>query len=399
MLMSSLALAVASLEGDPRAASSGSAHPHDRSSEDEAPERDPSPLSAEVVYTSDVMANVAGGVRRGARYIDNVDMVIQGDFEQLAGWRGAQFQLYGLYNNGVSISDFVGDTHALSNIETGVRAVRLYEAWIDQKLSDSASLRVGLYDLNSEFDVLDASAFFIGSAHGIGTDFAQSGKNGPSIFPWTSLAARLEVRPTEGWAIRVAVLDGVPGDPDRPARTHIHLGGDDGALMIAEAEAPFGNGKLLFGHWRYTEEFDRLDGGGAERGNLGTYVRAERRLLDTHDYQIDAFARFGIANGRFNMFNRFVSGGINLSGWSLANESDQFGVAFAVGFTSRDYRAATGAGSAELAVEAGYRTQITPWLAIQPNLQYIHNPSADPTIPDALVLGIRTEIGVSLFGN
>lgn len=219
MLMSSLALAVATLEGDPPAVPSGAVHPPDSSPEEKATESERAPLSVEVVYTSDVMANVAGGLRRGARYIDNVDMVVQGDFEQLMGWHGAQFQLYGLYNNGVSISDFAGDTHALSNIETGVRAVRLYEAWIDQKLSDNASVRVGLYDLNSEFDALDSSAFFIGSAHGIGTDFAQSGENGPSIFPWTSLAARVEVRPKEGWAIRVAVLDGCPviwtGQPER----------------------------------------------------------------------------------------------------------------------------------------------------------------------------------------
>src|SRR3546814_3118125 len=59
--------------------------------------------------------------------------------------------LFRSYNNGRSISDLAGDVQAVSNIETGVRALRLYEAWIDQKIGDAASIKLGLYDLNSEF--------------------------------------------------------------------------------------------------------------------------------------------------------------------------------------------------------------------------------------------------------
>src|SRR3546814_14116465 len=95
--------------------------------------------------------------------------------------------LFRSYNNGRSISDLAGDVQAVSNIETGVRALRLYEAWIDQKIGDAASVRIGLYDLNSEFDALDTAGFFVSSTHGIGTDFAQSGRNGPPLFPATSL--------------------------------------------------------------------------------------------------------------------------------------------------------------------------------------------------------------------
>ena len=58
----------------------------------------------------------------------------------------------------------------------------------------------------------------------------------------------------------------------------------------------------------------------------------------------------------------------------------------------------TGAARAEVALEATYRAQITPWLAVQPNVHYIRRPSADPEIRDALVLGIRTETSISLLG-
>src|SRR3546814_13773466 len=87
------------------------------------------------------MGNVVGGRRRGARYLDNLDLVLEADLEQIAGWTGAQLHVYGLYNNGRSISDLAGDVQAVSNIETGVRALRLYEAWIDQKIGDAASIK------------------------------------------------------------------------------------------------------------------------------------------------------------------------------------------------------------------------------------------------------------------
>jgi len=352
---------------------------------------DEKPWNFEVVYTAELMGNAAGGVERGTRYLDNLDIVFDADLERMVGWTGAQLWLYGLYNNGNSISDLVGDAQAVSNIETGTRAIRLYEAWIDQKFGDSASLRVGLYDLNSEFDALDASGLFVSSPHGIGSDFAQSGQNGPSIFPSTSLAARVALTPAEGWAVRAAVLDGVPGDPARPARTAVKLGKGDGALLVGEVEAPLAGGKLLLGHWRYTAAFDRTDGAGAETGNSGSYIRAQLPLARHDDGTLDAFIRAGVASSRFNMFDRFLSGGLNFTGWVKGRDEDAFGIAIAAAFTADPYRAATGAAASEVAVELTYRAQVTPWLAIQPNAHYVRRPSADPGVDNAVVLGVRTE--------
>ncbi len=356
------------------------------------------PLLLQIAYTGEVMANVAGGRRRGARYLDNLDLVFEADLERITGWTGAQLHVYGLYNNGRSISNLAGDTQAVSNIETGVRALRLYEAWIDQKIGDAASIKLGLYDLNSEFDALDAAGFFVSSPNGIGTDFAQSGHNGPSIFPSTSLAARVAIAPAEGWTVRAALLDGVPGNPGHPARTAIKLGHGDGALAVGEIEAPLGKGKLLLGHWRYTARFDRNDGSGRAQGNAGTYVRAETPLLIRDHRRIDGFARFGSASDRFNMFDRFAGGGLKFGGWVPGREEDEFGIALAAAFTSGSWRRATGAGAAEIAVEASYRARLTPWLSIQPSAHYIRRPSADPALADAFVLGLRFEAAHSFAG-
>ena len=85
--------------------------------------------------------------------------------------------------------------------------------------------------------MLDAANLFVNPAHGIGTDFSQSGSNGPSIFPVTSLALRLQYRASASTSLRLAVLDGVPGDPDRPGHTAIKLGGGDRALLAGGARS------------------------------------------------------------------------------------------------------------------------------------------------------------------
>ena len=100
-------------------------------------------------------------------------MTLTVDAERTFGWRGVTLFAYGLYNNGTSFSPRLpGDVQTVSNIETGVRAARLYEAWIDGRVSQRASLRFGLYDLNSEFDTTEAGSLSIVSSHGIGPDFS-----------------------------------------------------------------------------------------------------------------------------------------------------------------------------------------------------------------------------------
>jgi porin len=375
----------------------GSIYGHTHKSAEFA-EAGPPPLAIDVTYTADIWRAASGGAAQGTRYLDNLDIVAAADMERLVGWNGATIGVYGLYNNGASLSELVGDALAASNIEAGTRAFRLYEAWIDQKIGSNASVRLGLYDLNSEFDVLEASGLFMGSAHGIGADFSQSGENGPSIFPSTSLGARLAVSPATGWTVRAALMDGVPGDPARPQRTAIKLGNGDGALLVGEVEAPLPGGKLLFGHWRYTAPADDLLGQGQHRNN-GYYLRAEARLAsegDDADQGLAASFRLGIADGLVNQFNRFASAGLTYTGPIKGRDDDQFGLAVASAFTSSDYRLATPATGAETVVELTYRAPLTKWLTVQPNLQYVLNPGTDPELGNALAFGLRVELGFGL---
>lgn len=363
-------------------------------------------VALQLGYTADLWTVAHGGVDRRTRYLDNLDLTVAADLDRLGVAPRTKLFAYLLYNNGVRFSDGgVGDAQGVSNIETGVRALRLYEAWIEHEVGP-LSAKVGLYDLNSEFDALDASAFFIGSAHGIGTDVSQTGRNGPSIFPVTSLAFRLQAQLDDGLIVRGAVLDGVPGDPDRPRRTAIRFGRGDGVLLIGEVDWTRGGLRLLAGHWLYTARFEvpvssRVSGTPVRRsGNHGYYLRAETRLVPLGKHgQLDGFVRLGTAAGRFNLFDGFFGAGLVWSAPSSLHPDDQLGVALAIASTSPRQRALVEGDALlrkrEIAVELSYEHHLSKNFSVQPDLQYIINPGLGAT-PDALAVALRFRF---LFGR
>jgi len=111
--------------------------------------------------------------------------------------------------------DFVGDIQTLSNIEAPT-SVRLFDLWVEQAFNKKGSVRFGLLDLNHDFDAISPAGLFISSSHGIGPDISKSGRNGPSIFPVSSLAAEGAWSPSQRLTLKAGVFDGVSGDPQHP---------------------------------------------------------------------------------------------------------------------------------------------------------------------------------------
>lgn len=367
-----------------------------------ANERSDRPVTLSAVYTADIRSNVDGGVERGTRYLDNLDLQVAIDADRLVGWHGARIFLYGIYDNGVSISRLVGDIQTISNIETRVGAARLFEAWVEQDIGRSASIKAGIYNLNSEFDTTQSGGLFLISSHGIGSDISQTGRNGPSIFPITSLAVRGELKLGENWLAHVAVLDGVPGDPAHPKRTAIKLSERDGALVIGEVNYLKGGTKAAIGAWGYTARFDPLLPSAAPtRGNKGAYVFAEHRLVGTRADDAAGLAgwlRFGIADTRYNPIASYLGGGLVYTGLTPGRGDDQVGISFASASFGDRYRQSQALADAtinkrEVVVEAVYNAIVTPWLSVQPDLQYVVNPGGDAELADALVIGLRVKIG------
>ncbi len=369
----------------------------------------------EFVYTGDIFGNIRGGISKGATYLDDFDMILSLDMEKLVNWKGASFSFYGLGIHGGSPSNHAGDLQALSNID-GPDVWELLEAWYQQNfLDDRLSFLFGLHDVNSEFDVIETGGLFINSSHGIGPDFSQSGQNGPSIIPATSLAARVRGNPLDYLYIQAAVYDGVPGDPNdaEPEGVEVHFEDGDGVLVVSEVgflpgelkeDAPYG--KVAVGSWIYSAEFSDLKetdaaGNPLQRdGNFGVYALGEYtafREAEDKDQGLALFARFGFANPHINQLQYYFGSGLAYTGAIPTRDEDKIGIAVAAAFNGQEFydvqkQAGARVDQAEVDVELSYRAQITPWFALQPDIQWIRNPGTDPALKDAFLLGSRWEL-------
>lgn len=311
------------------------------------------------VYTAELWSDKDGHTA----YLDNLDLTLQ-----LGGEQWTAFA-YALYNNGTRIAPLVDTVQGVSNIAAH-RHFSVYEAWGEWRFADlPMSLRAGLYDLNAEFDAIERAALFVNPSHGIGVDFSQTGVAGPSIFPLTSLAVRLDAQ-FDPWIVRAAVLDAKPEFGNR-----LQWSDADGALIVAEANREMAGGwRVGLGAWRYSKRFATDQDDSRRRINAGWYALSEGPI----SRDIGAFVRVGEAEDRINRTRRYIGGGIVVS--------DNLGVGVSI--------AQPGAARAasEAIVEVTYRWTPTSWLALQTDAQYVRHPNFDAVSSSVWLFGLRVEL-------
>ncbi len=355
-----------------------------------------SPLKLAHANIFDISSNIRGGIRRDTAVLYNLDLTAELDTGYFGLDNGTLF-VYGLVNNAQELNPLVGDFQVSSNIDNS-EVFRLYEFWYEQSFSDErASIKVGLFDLNSEFDVVEPGGLFLNSSHGVGPELSQTGLNGPSIFPSTSLSVRLQYRLNDRLLFRTAILDAVPNDPERPGKHKISL--NEGALLIGEAEITLSkNWRAIIGTWHYTSKFNHIDQTivGKIGGNSGIYAFAEGALND----RTSLWVRVGKANEDINQLSHYIGGGIVYKGLLPSRFNDSLGFAIAAAgngntFKELSARNLSPVDDYEITYELTYQFSVTDWLILQPDIQYIYHPSMDPTLKDALVVGVRIEIGSS----
>jgi porin len=345
-------------------------------------------------------ADLLNSATTGTVWVGNLNLRANADAEALFGWSGTTLHTEALLNHGAKPNRRIGSIQGVSNLEVADSAARLYATWVQKEFDNGSSVLFGLYDLNSEFYATDAAGLLIHPSFGIGIDFSQSGRNGPSIFPNLGLALRAKVQHGGGHYSQVALIDGVPGDPDHVGRTVIRLSRKDGALLVGEygwQESQAGAaedakvGHWSVGAWTYTQRSERVDGTGRER-NHGVYALAQTVLRGGPDARTTGFARAGLANRRVNAIDRAIDFGVLVDRpfGDAGPRAVTAGVALArFGRPHRD-AAPSQVAAHETAFEVGARWQPWPALAVQPLLQRTWNVGGRPGA-HATVVGARIE--------
>ncbi|MDP1618098.1 carbohydrate porin [Phenylobacterium sp.] len=357
-----------------------------------------------IVYTADVTGVVDGAASQAGRYLDNLDVVVDGDLARIAGWRDARVHVAILANGGGRPNDLAGTLQGVDNIEVADPGVRLFEAWIEQSFADGhASVLAGLYDVNSEFYATEASGLLIAPAFGIGSEFAATGRNGPSIFPSTALATRVRIGDPDGLHVQAAAVNARAstfGDPDG-----VDTGFDDGVLWLAEGGWT-GPARLALGAWRYDKKQEDIRAFGPTGDprlatSQGVYVLGEADIHRGAHSVTSAFVRSGLSDGDTSDFKGGWQAGLLVLRPFAARPDSAFSVGVHQGLLSDKARlnawdAGMDPATREDGLEITYSDTVGRF-TLQPDLQIIRYPGGDRAADTVIVAAFR--LIIPIFAN
>jgi len=400
---------------------------------------------------SEVLGNVGGGTRQGADYDGLTTATLQLDTQRAFGWHGGTFNVSALQIHGRDLStDNLQTLQTASGIEAD-RATRLWELWYQQKLfdEDRLDIKIGQQSLDQDFMVSQNALLFVNTMFGWPMLPSADLPGGGPAYPLSALGVRARAHATDSLTLLAGVFNGSPvarksGDPQQrnPSGTSFPLNG--GALLIAELQYAYPSQNTMvtpdqgeplartykLGVWYDSERFDdlRFDSTGLSlanpassgiprnhAGDYAIYAVADQmvwRSFDDPDRNIGVFVRaMGAPQADRNLVTFSMNAGVTMHEPFLGRDDDTAGIG--IGFAKvsgvasqleQDTATFTGAytpvQTSETYIEATYQYEVTPWLQLQPDVQYVFMPGggvASPYNPghriqNEAVLGLRTNI-------
>jgi len=358
-------------------------------------------ITGELSYTGEWLSNTRGGLKTGTAYDGSLDLALTLDTRGAGLWDNGAFFLSAFehHDNGKLTADYAGDLQTVSNLEAP-RGFRVYELWYEHRFfNDRLSALAGLHDFNADFNVTENGQLFLNSSFGIAPDLSANAR--PSIYPMASFGTRLIWKLTDQFTLLSGVYDGNPGDPDTERHfSKINFSSSNGTLIANEIQwQAFEKTIIKAGQWINTGVFTDLIDTDSEdtplnrRNNYGYYLVMDHQLWsDGVQKDIAGFVQAGWAPDHLNEVDYYTGAGLVFSGFVPGRNSDSFGIAAGRASISDALRSVSARDHAETSLELTYQARISERLSLQPDLQYIINPGAEPGRKNALIAGMRFNI-------
>lgn len=349
--------------------------------------------------TGDFVKNISGGIKNNYTYVGMEDIILSMDMEKAGLLKGGEFLFHGLNTHGnLPSEELVGDLQILSNIESG-NYIGFYEYYFKQKINNFTFI-LGQHDLNTEFIGTEYGGTFINSSFGIAPTISL---NVPvSIYPVAAPAFIIKYEKDELYVAKAGIYDGDPGDfESNRYNLQWNTNSDEGYFLISEIEfkSNFSGNKGCYkiGSFFHTGDFvDYRDTLKSQKGNFGFYFISDQVLWTSKansSKYLGAFLQAGYSLSNYNFIDFYLGGGLHFNGTLPQRFEDVVGLAFAYAKISNVYKNIySGYDPGELAIELTYKFRVFDFYTIQPNLQYIINPGANPDLNNALVALMRFNI-------
>ncbi|MCE9650508.1 MAG: carbohydrate porin [Parvibaculum sp.] len=378
-------------------------------------------LSFKLGFTVEGAYNPVGGDRHTFDQAGQLSLGTTADLDKLFGISNARLQVTITKREGGNLNEKAGipALQQVQEIYGRGNIWRLSEFSYDQTyFDDTLDLKLGRVNPGDDFAVFACdfqNLTFCGAQPG---NIAGSYWMNSPVSQW---GTRLKVNIAKQFYVEGGAYQVSP----RNTETGFALGphGGTGALLPAEIGwVPEENlpGVYKFGGWYSTADEDDLffdvnrqpqvitGMPPLERdGSFGGYFNARQQVTgDANDPDkrgLTLFLNAVVADHNTVQTDRQFAVGASYAGPFAARPKDALGLAFGITHVSgrvadgQEVQNASGltpvpVQKSEYASELDYRIQATNWLAVDPNLQYIHEPGGTDDNHDALVLGMRLAV-------
>jgi porin len=362
-------------------------------------------ITPTISYTADVLGNPVGGRRQGIAYAGQLNADLTFDLGKLAGLDGLTFNISGNWASGTDLSnDDIGNFFVVAQSFAGDR-VRLYTLYLDQSLFEGRlDIKLGRFAPGDDFLSWPQYSFFVNIALNPAIFATQINVPGFTAAPIGTLGARVRAKPLDSFTATVGMFY------SNPARDLANTAGIDfgidvaGTGYLAMVELAYlhnrgeGTGGLP-GTYRLGGYYDSnrfptfRDTQTLRQGNWGAYVLADQIVY--REGGPESQRVLGVGGSlvfaplqSINTIPLFVSAGVVYRGLLRSRPKDISAFATYIGTFSRDLPGQ----SVETVLELTHTMLVTPWLTIQPDIQYVINPAGRSSTKNALVIGAQITI-------
>jgi porin len=383
--------------------------------------------------SENLLGNLSGGVKQGATMQGATTGTIDVDTGKAFGLQGGTFHISALQLHGQPFSGPYLDNLQAANGNEGEDATRLWELWYDQQFGNKIDVKIGQQSIDNEFIGSTYTALFVNTMAGWPLVPSDDLYGGGPAYPLSSLGVRIQAEPSDSTTILAGVFDDNPGggafddDAQYLDRNGALFNLNTGALFIAELQYATKiaglDGTYKIGGWYDTGAFpdqefgtDGLslanpDSNGdpvIHHGNYSLYGVVDQTVWKSAGAQsVNVFARIMGAPDDQNLINFSFNGGVTVTAPLPTRDNDQAGIDIGVGNVSSrasdlDRDVAVFSGSpypvrgTETLIELTYQAQVTPWLIMQPDIQYVFNPGGGVQDPNDATQNLQNEFIVGL---
>lgn len=387
-------------------------------------------VTFDVSQTIEAASNLAGGYNSSttARYSDQQSFGMNLDLEKLLDWQDTEFQLTITNRNGKDLSSYITDPRSgnLSSVQEVYgrgQTWRLTQMWLRKGFFDGiVDIKAGRLTVGEDFDSVNSK--FQNLALGSG----QAGNwRGDHWYNWpvSQWGGRLRLNMTPEVFLQVGFYNQNEYNYDRGDGFRLEFSPTEGNLVPVELGwQPKLGAERLPGNYRigyyYSSTNDNVysswrQGAYNEKAHsYGGYFAAQQQLT-TQGGSIDrgiTLTLQGVMNDKkTSKTDNYQSAALSWKGAFDARPADEIGIGVArihvnsdYGRMQREQNRANGVSSYNvstyLPIQAGteynyevyYDAQVTNWMSLRPNLQYVTSPGAVKQVDDAFVAGLTAKV-------